>query len=307
VSEGYTYMPAAGTATPTMTAAGLFAASDLGARADEDQFREGVAALAKADPPLANSYQLHWVVEVLARHGGDDWKGWNARMRDGLVERQKADGSFSATGDPFGTGGGRVMVTSLSLLALEVYYRDDLLFAARPARLRTDREVEAVWSDLAGSDPIKARRGVWALARSPREALPVLEKSLTPRAPPAADAKKLARLIAELDDDLFDVRESATNELEKLGKTVEPALRGALKGTSSAEVRRRVEALLSRLEGRRHSPEHRRLLGSVEVLEQIGTDEARRILKRVAKECPEDDVARAAEAALKRLAASPID
>jgi RNA polymerase sigma factor (sigma-70 family) len=300
---GYTYLPAAGTATQTMTAAGLFAASDLGARTEEDHFREGVGAVAKGDPPAANSYQLHWAAEVLARHGGADWKGWNAKMRDGLVERQKADGSFSAEGDLFGPGGGRVMVTSLSLLALEVYYRDELLFAANPARLRTDKEVEAAWSDLAGADPIKARRSVWALARSPREALSVLDKSLTPPAPPAADAKKLARLIADLDDDRFDVRESATKELEKLGKAAEPALRGALKGQPSAEARRRLEALLSGLEGRRYTPEHRRLLRAVEVLEQIGTAEAQRVLERVAKEWPEDDLARAAEAALRRLLA----
>ena len=53
----------------------------------------------------------------------------------------------------------------------------------------------------------------------------------------------MARLIADLDSDVFDVREKAAKEW-KLGAAAEPALRKALEGRPSAEVRRRVEGLL---------------------------------------------------------------
>ncbi len=48
----------------------------------------------------------------------------------------------------------------------------------------------------------------------------------------------------------FDVRAKATRALEKAGETAEAALREALRGQPSLEVRQRVEQLLSRLEAR---------------------------------------------------------
>jgi HEAT repeat protein len=186
-----------------------------------------------------------------------------------------------------------------------VYYRDDLLFAAVPTRPRTAKEAEAAWADLAGADPVIERRAAWALARAPHEALPLLDKALVSQAPPAVNAKKLARLIADLDDDDFDVREAASKALGTIGRAAERDLRRALKEKPSAEARRRLEALLPPLDGGRFSPEHRRLLRAVEVLEDMGTPEAERLLKRVAKESPEADLSLAAEAALKRLATPP--
>ena len=64
--------------------------------------------------------------------GGDAWDFWNegpkgknsgGGMRDILIQRQDPDGSWNPTNDAHGSSGGRIMVTSLSLLTLEVYYR----------------------------------------------------------------------------------------------------------------------------------------------------------------------------------------
>jgi RNA polymerase sigma factor (sigma-70 family) len=303
---GFCYMAGVAKATPTMTAAGLLSSSQLGANAEEESFRDNVHELAKEAPGTTrNAYYYYWAATLLHRYGGDEWDGWNSKLRNAIVERQKADGTWSAEGEPFAIAGGRIMVTSLTLLTLEAAYREDLPLAARASRPRTATELDGVWSDLAAADPITARRSVWALVGSPRQALPLLEKALTPKAPPTVDEKQLTRLIAELDDDNFEVREKASAALAKLGTVAGPALQRALKAPASAESRRRLEALLSALPGARFTPEHRRLLLAVEVLEHVGTPEAQRLLKRLAKETQEVDLARVAEAALERLAATP--
>jgi hypothetical protein len=62
------------------------------------------------------------------RHcGGKEWEAWNKAMQEKLLSSQEttgeAAGSWSQKGDTFGMMGGRVMVTALSLLSLESYYR----------------------------------------------------------------------------------------------------------------------------------------------------------------------------------------
>jgi hypothetical protein len=65
---------------------------------------------------------------------------------------------------------------------------------------------------------------------------------------PAAEAEKITdrvpRLIAQLDDDRFGVREAATKELKQIGSPAEKAIRRALIESESAEVRRRAADIL---------------------------------------------------------------
>lgn len=303
---GSSYMPGAGTAAPTMTAAGLASGARLGEGAGEASFREGVRVLTKTAPGATqNTYHDQWATQALWRHGGDEWEAWNAKMRDLIVSRQEADGGWPAKGEPYGPAGGRLMISSLALLTLEVYYRDDLPLASVPARSLKAAELEDVWADLAADDPVKARRGLWSLVGSPKQALPLLDEALAPRPRPAVDDKRVARLIADLDDDSFDVRQTASAALEKLGAAADPALRKALKQAGSAESRRRLEILVAKLDGARFTPEHRRALRAVEVLEHVDTPEAQRLLTRLAKEWGDVELARAAKAALGRLAESP--
>jgi RNA polymerase sigma factor (sigma-70 family) len=302
---GYAYLPGVGAApTLTMTAAGLHALGGAGGDTTTDEFRGGLRKLAADAPgPAGSVYAAHWAADVLRRHGGDDWPKWNAAVRDRLVARQEADGGWPAKGQEYADAGGRLMISSLTLLTLEVYYREDLALAAASRPLGPN-ELEAAWSDLAAADAVRARRGLWALAGSPERALPFLKEALAPAPAPAADDKQTTRLIAALDDDSFEARERASAELAKLGGAVEPALRRALERPPSAEARRRLEALLAKLEGARFTPEHRRALRAIEVLEEIGTPEAEKVLSRLAKESPVAYLAAAAKAALARLAAA---
>lgn len=106
--------------------------------------------------------------------------------------------------------------------------------------------VRALWDDLGGEDAEKAYRAVWALAAGADQAVPFFKEHLHP-VPKAGE--RVRRLIRDLSDDKFRVREKAAAELARLGKPAAPALRRALQGKPSLEARRRIEALLRGIEG----------------------------------------------------------
>ncbi len=64
-----------------------------------------------------------------------------------------------------------------------------------------------------------------------------------PQADKVKDAK-VERLITQLDDDDYHVREAASEALKKLGPAVETALRRVLAGSPSEELRRRITDIL---------------------------------------------------------------
>jgi predicted NACHT family NTPase len=161
------------------------------------------------------------------------------------------------------------------------------------------RGLEALWADLARPDAGVASRAMWALASAPR-AVPFLRARLRPVVP--ADRARTARLLAELDDDYFKVREKAERELAGLGEGAESALREALKGKPGLEVRSRIERLLDRLDPAK-SPERLRALRAVEALEHAGTPEALKLLARLAEGAPEARLTREARASCQRLKA----
>ncbi len=160
-------------------------------------------------------------------------------------------------------------------------------------------DLEGAWTDLFGEDGFKAHKAVWALAAAPGQALPLLREQLKPVA--AGDAKRIAQLVAELDSDDFEVREKASAELEKVGEPAAPALRKALEGTPSAELRSRADRLLERFSGKVVSPDFLRRERALEVAEHMGGREARALLEELAKGAPDAALTQEAKAALKRL------
>jgi WD40 repeat protein len=166
--------------------------------------------------------------------------------------------------------------------------------AVKPEKLR------GLWIDLADDAP-KAIRAVGRLARVPEQAVPFLGEQLrTGRVP---EQEQIAQLIASLDDDEFDVREKASRELATFAKRAEPALRKALENNPSPEASRRIKRLLPKLTGDAWPPsEVLRILRALEVLERIGSDEARTIIKHLAKDSSDSWTPSEAKAALERMA-----
>jgi WD40 repeat protein len=168
-----------------------------------------------------------------------------------------------------------------------------------PARLSA-RELDRLWEELTETDAGVAHRAIGKLAQDPGAAVLLQERFRDL----AALDRRITRLIADLDDDRFEARDKASNELERLGSTAEPALRNALGGKPSLEVQQRLTTLLEKLikpEQARPS-EHIWVLRAIEALEQAGTPEARAVLETLAKDKAKSRLAHEAADALQRLA-----
>jgi len=164
---------------------------------------------------------------------------------------------------------------------------------------RSAAELKADWKDLAG-DSVAGYAALGRLVSSPERGVPFLEKQLQSAKP--VDTKRIERLIADLNDGRFQIREKAAKELEALTDRAVPTLRKALAGGLSLEAKRRVEALLDRLEGVGPSAETIREVRVVETLEWIGNAEARRLLDKLAAGPPETRLTQEAKSAARRLA-----
>jgi WD40 repeat protein len=161
------------------------------------------------------------------------------------------------------------------------------------------RRVEALWDDLGSDDAAKAHKALLTLSAAPPQTTAFLMEHVKPAA--GVEDKRLEQLLKELDGAQFAVRQNAEVELAKLGELAEPALQRALASKPSLEVRQRIEKLLDRLSGGRVAPELYQPLRSLEVLEEIGTPEARQLLEKLAKGAAGARLTREAEAALARL------
>jgi hypothetical protein len=159
-----------------------------------------------------------------------------------------------------------------------------------------------LWERLKEAEAAKARDALWEMVADPGQAVPFLAEQMRPVL--AADPMRTGLLIRDLDSDEFAVRERAARELGKLAEAAVPALRLALRGKPPLELRRRVEQLLRDAEAMSH--EQLRLLRAVELLEQVGSPEARQVLRALASGAPEVRRTREAKAALNRLARRPV-
>jgi len=150
-----------------------------------------------------------------------------------------------------------------------------------------------------GQDAVKAYRALGILAAAPPQVLPLLRDTLRPAA--ALPAERLKKLIADLDDDDFGVREKATAELAKQGSAAESALRRALAGKPSAELRQRGEQLLRQARALVVLPDRLRQVRGLELLERLGTAEAKGLLKELTKGAAGAWMTEEATAALHRV------
>jgi WD40 repeat protein len=189
------------------------------------------------------------------------------------------------------------------LLSFGVLFLCVVCFAAHPGGSselpQAPEPLADCWQDLAAADAGQAYRALWRLVQQPAPAVQLLDKHLSPAAAP--DAEKVRSWLADLGDAKFAVRDKAFKELENLGELAEPALKKALKNNPELETKRRIELLLNRLAETVRSPEKVRMIRAVEVLEMLGTAEARGLLQRLAAGFPPHRLTQEAQETLQRL------
>ena len=161
----------------------------------------------------------------------------------------------------------------------------------------SEQDLAEMWKQLALPDAAAAYGATARHAAAPRQTVPLIHDRVRPI--PHATGKRVARLIANLDNNSFRTRQQASEELEKFTEAFRPALRQALEGKPSLEARQRIERLSA---GPITAPELLRALRCLRVLERAGTPEARAHLATLAAGAPGALLTETAHQALGRMA-----
>lgn len=131
---------------PSTTAVGLLSRMYLGWDRKRPALKAGIEFLSKAGPNRNDMYYNYYATQVMHHWGGEPWDKWNKVMRKQLVDSQRKDdhaaGSWNVA-DTHGRSGGRLYMTCLCVMTLEVYYRHLPLYqqagAIKSARSKKSR------------------------------------------------------------------------------------------------------------------------------------------------------------------------
>ncbi len=125
------------TSTPTMTAVGMLMRMYLGWRRDTPAMQSAADYLLEFPPeigttqsPQRDTYYWYYATQVMFHMGGETWYEWNRSLNPLLLESQIKSGPLAGSWDPmrpvpdrWAIHAGRLYVTTMNLLNLEVYYR----------------------------------------------------------------------------------------------------------------------------------------------------------------------------------------
>jgi hypothetical protein len=116
--------------TQGCTAVNLLCRMFHGYDLNDESIRRSADVIRRWGPDLNDEYYTYHATYCMFQMGTGYWEDWNASFRDGAVARQiKRAGPLCGSWDPdpefaaWGDRGGRVYVTCMWTLALEVYYR----------------------------------------------------------------------------------------------------------------------------------------------------------------------------------------
>jgi hypothetical protein len=113
--------------TTSMTAIGMLLKIFRGASRTEPSIYKAAEYLAKEGPAERDVYSNYYATQALFQFGGKSWNIWNPQMREFLVNSQDVSGHTAGSWwfpkDTSNERAGRLYVTTMACLTLEVYYR----------------------------------------------------------------------------------------------------------------------------------------------------------------------------------------
>jgi RNA polymerase sigma factor (sigma-70 family) len=160
-------------------------------------------------------------------------------------------------------------------------------------------ELTSRWNQLTSEDAAAAFQAIRELVGSPKETVSFLAERLKPSL--SLDEKLVEKLVADLDSADFKTRQYATAELMKFAEPALPAIQKALAGQPPLETKQRLEALQAKFTNPLLTDEKLRLCRALEVLERIGSPDARQLLRLLADGAPGTYLTTTARVALMRL------
>jgi hypothetical protein len=174
----------------------------------------------------------------------------------------------------------------------------DVGFASGVLNPLTPERRLALWGDLTETDAQKAYAAMRVLAADPAGFVTVARERLPPT-PPGPTAAELADIFRDLRSAIFSTREAAGTKLDRFGESAVAQVRAQFEKEESPEVRARLLVFLSR-----HGKTPLRTVRAIELLEHLGTPEAKGLLATLAAGGPSGQTADAARA-LERLRQRP--
>lgn len=143
------------------------------------------------------------------------------------------------------------------------------------------KEIAQLYLDLGSSDVMEAYRARWALVRGGETSVRFLKQAVMPVPDPDEDG--LRKLVWMLGDSSFTVRENATRELLLLDRAAEAVVKKYSTERLSPEAHMRLARVRDYLMSHTiRYPEVLRALRVVWVLEGIGSESARELLRQLA-------------------------
>ncbi len=228
------------------------------------------------------------------RPGTQVWEIASGSFR-GLVDGHRAEVTYLAFAPD-----GRTLATGSADSTVLIWDLERPLGAkaTRKASL-TDKELSADWQALIQHERAQADTALWRLVDAPTDSVPFFKQHLPPA--PVANPKLVRQWIIDLGSAKFGVRQKATHELEKCLDSALPALLEAANKPPSVEVHLRLQKLIDQAHSPVLLPEQLRQVRAVEVLEHIGSKEARDLLQTLAQGAAGARLTQEAQAALGRL------
>ncbi|TVQ01652.1 MAG: hypothetical protein EA381_04695 [Planctomycetaceae bacterium] len=123
--------------TPAMTSVAILMRMYSGWRRDNPDMQSAADYLAQFPPqigdrlnPQRDTYYWYYATQVMFHMGGNHWQEWNGKLKPILLDGQVKSGPMEGSWDPvhpvpdrWSVHAGRLYLTTLNLLSLEVYYR----------------------------------------------------------------------------------------------------------------------------------------------------------------------------------------